>query len=81
MDEESELDKWARVSDDASKLSEFLEWLEHKGIYLASYPEGEMSVLLPRHENFLELVSRYLGIDEKKLDAERKELLKSIKVE
>lgn len=65
MPKHSELDKWAKVHDQASAILQFLDW--------RGYNEARCVGLTA-----IEQVELYFGIDAKKLEAERRNLLASI---
>ncbi len=65
------------VRDQSQKLSEFLAWLDERGIHLCEVMdrgprEGEFSPLRLGYEN---LLARYFEIDLKKIEEERRALL------
>lgn len=69
----SELEKVRAFNSEISKLEEFLGWLDDQGIKLVVV-ETDLDVL-ERNE---QIVRRYLGIDGKKLEAERRALLEQV---
>lgn len=87
MPDTSECDRWSLVSDKAHTLNEFLEWLDGKGYFLArnvTY-SAEKGACIGMYgdrkidnvpEKTDDLVYEFFGIDVKKLDAERHQILK-----
>jgi hypothetical protein len=57
-------------------IGEFLEWLQEQGIVLAEYHEGTDSLYVAtRPRGKLEFIAEFFGIDSKKAEAERQQLL------
>jgi hypothetical protein len=75
MSQRSMLDHWESVSDTYSKLMEFLEWLESKDIHLDTDLVDQDE--FPRLDDLKHsaLIDRYLQVDRRQLDNERRELL------
>jgi hypothetical protein len=60
----------------SQKIGEFLEWLQEQGIILAQYHEGTDSLhVATRPRGKLEFIAEFFGIDSKKAEAERQQLL------
>jgi len=79
-----ECEKLAKLDREIRAITEFLEWLESQGIELRKPDTENLSVLgeiifynpiLKRHN---ELINEFYGIDSKKVEEERKEILKNI---
>jgi hypothetical protein len=79
-----ELEKMAAVQDDSLLLSEFFEWMSSKGYFIAEYRENTR-LLIPENELFAvdkkpdEIIADFFGIDLKKAEAEKRQLLKEIR--
>lgn len=74
-DQYPQSEKLAAAHDERSAIAEFLEWLESdQGIILAEYEEesGHYQAVL---ENFDRIIMRYLDIDERALEQERRAML------
>lgn len=68
-----EHDKLATVADQTQAIGEFVEWLEGKGIFLARYVDGYN---FPRTvHGFRDLLAEWAGIDQNKLEAEKRQML------
>ena len=68
-----EHDKLTAVADQTQAIGEFFEWLEGKGIFLARYSEGSN---YPRNvHGFRDLLAEWAGIDQNKLEAEKRQML------
>ena len=77
MSDYPEHDKLTAVADQTQAIGEFIEWLEGKGIFLARYVEGSN---FPRHvHGFRILLAEWAGIDENKLEAEKRQMLASLR--
>lgn len=60
----------------SQQIGEFLEWLQEQGIVLAEYHEGTDSLYVAtRPRGKQEFVAEFFGIDVKKAEAERQQLL------
>ncbi len=72
-----ELDKMLAVKDKSQAIGEFLDWLQHdKNYVLAEY--GEKDRLYPLYSSIETLLAEYFGIDLKKIEQERRAILKSL---
>lgn len=72
-----ECEKLAKVSKRSNACGEFLSWLEaEKGFLLASYNDNER--LLPVNYNIEALLGEFFEIDMKKVEKERRAILKSM---
>jgi len=69
-------DKLAKMDTQRLVLHEFLEWLDQQKISLAGYEGHTMYPITKSHE---EIVFKFLGIDERVLESERKKLMESIR--
>jgi len=79
MSDYPEHDKLSAVADKTQAIGEFFEWLESKGIFLARYVEGSN---YPRHvHGFRDLLAEWAGIDENKLEAEKRQMLANLRQE
>lgn len=73
-----ELDKISKVSDKSQAIGEFLEWLvQKKEIVLAKWMdmEGWDPQLVVAYEPKNKLLAEYFGIDQDKVENERRKLL------
>lgn len=71
-----EAEKLAQASRERIVLDAFLEWCEDQRIELGKWESGTLNDNFePLVEKPRDIVFRYLGIDPKKLEAERKALL------
>jgi phage terminase large subunit-like protein len=69
-----ESEKLAAIHDDRMAITEFGEWLAGKGIALCSVPEGQAHYQ-PIVRTTDSLVFEMYGIDARKLEIERREML------
>jgi hypothetical protein len=77
MSDYPEHDKLREVAEQTQAIGEFIEWLEGKGIFLARYVEGSN---FPRHvHGFRALLAEWAGIDQDKLEAEKRQMLASLR--
>ena len=77
MSDYPEHDKLREVAEQTQAIGEFIEWLEGKGIFLARYVDGSN---FPRHvHGFRDLLAEWAGIDENKLEAEKRQMLASLR--
>ena len=73
MSDYPEHDKLHAVVEQTQAIGEFVEWLEGKGIFLARYVEGSN---YPRSvHGFRDLLAEWAGIDQNKLEAEKRQML------
>lgn len=78
--ETPECDKLAEVHHERVTLAEFLEWLSGQGLWVAE--EATLrGYMVPTGRNLDSLVLQFLGIDEAKLEAERRALLDALRQE
>lgn len=72
-----ECEKLLAVRDKSSAISEFLEWCEENSIVLRQWRNDEFcpEMLGRSHE---ELLAEYFGIDLKKVEVERREMLAAL---
>jgi hypothetical protein len=78
VSEYPEHDKLHEVRDATQAAGEFTEWLSSQGIFLARYHEGHnfpRSVETPVQD----LLARWTGIDQSKLEAEKRAMLAKIR--
>jgi hypothetical protein len=68
----TELSKLAEYKDEVATVSEFGEWLDDNGYEIIRMDE-------PNHTNRIDdLIYQWLGIDKRKVEQERRELIKSL---
>lgn len=68
-----EHDKAEKIKNLSQACGEFLEWLQdEKGVHLASYGDGELYQV---DQSVSSLLAEFFGIDEKKLEAEKRAML------
>ncbi len=73
-----ELDKMLAVKDKSQVIGEFLDWLQHdKKIALAHCEDGEDELYMV-YDSIETLLAEYFGIDLKKIEEERRAILKSL---
>ena len=72
----SELEKWAKIKDEATIIFDFLDYLSSTEVSLQKYGNNDNLIPLVSSE-FGDLVCRCYGIDSVKLETERQELLES----
>lgn len=63
--------------DDIRIIQQFIEYLESKGYELAEFYDKD-GVLRHNSIKFQDALNGFLGVDEKKLEAERKQMLKEL---
>jgi hypothetical protein len=85
MDEKQypECEKLAKVSEQSQKIGEFIDWLGwNKGYHISFYPKDEETHAYPRLapiiENTEQLLADYFEIDLKKVEEERRAILKGL---
>lgn len=77
MSDYPEHDKLRQVSDQTQAIGEFMDWLETKGIFLGRYVDGSN---FPRHvHGHLDLIAEWADIDQNKLEAEKRQMLASMR--
>lgn len=78
----TETEKFIEAKPHAEILSEFLDWLADEGISL-SRPVPEFAYHAATHAPVTEsnetLLSRFFGIDQEKLEEERREILRALR--
>lgn len=78
----TETEKFIEAKPRAAVLSEFLDWLAEEGISLAR-PVPEFDDHAATHAPITEgnetLLSRFFGIDQEKLEEERREVLRALR--
>lgn len=67
------LEKLRSVRHESQQIGEFLEWLEHQGIHLMTYGEGDE--LSPDYRGVERLLADYFEIDLVQVEKERQALL------
>lgn len=73
-----ELDKMLAVNDKSQVIGEFLDWLRNdKDYVLAEYCTDDDN-LYPTHSSIETLLADFFGIDLKKIEEERRAILKSL---
>lgn len=71
-------------SNEYNALSEFVEWLQDQGIQFAANQlvtddwDNEVTKFMPMRERSEDMIYRFLDIDPKKLETERRELLENL---
>lgn len=71
-----ELDKMLAVNDKSQVIGEFLDWLRNdRDIIFAKYHKDE---LYPEYSSIEKLLAEFFGIDLKKIEEERRAILKSL---
>lgn len=64
--------KLKAVKDKSQAIGEFLDWLSEQGIYLCKLQQEEY---MPHYYRINGLLAEYFGIDENKLEAEKRTML------
>lgn len=73
-----ELDKMLAVKDKSQAIGEFFDWLVNdKGYVLSQYEEKDRR-LYPTYSSIEKLLAEFFGIDLKKIEEERRAILKSL---
>jgi hypothetical protein len=78
MSDYPEHDKQTKVVEQTQAAGEFIEWLESKGIFLAHHVDGH-NFPQPVYTQLLELLAEWAGIDLKKIEAEKRQMLAAIR--
>lgn len=80
VDEYPEHEKLRAISDQSQTVGEFVEWMGQQGIHLGEYLHGEWSQarLVPTHRNTVDLLAEFFGIDQKRLEGEKRAMLASL---
>lgn len=73
-----EHEKLAKVKDKTQACGEFIEWLAGKGIRLAAY-STESGGYHPISKSIQDLLAEHFGIDRKKLEKEKDQMLDEIR--
>ena len=77
-----EHDKQHAILGKSQAIGEFLEWLQTKGIELASYPNNGEPVgyehLMPYRKSIQQILADYFNIDLGKIEAEKRAILKEL---
>jgi hypothetical protein len=69
-----EHDKLTAVAEQTQAIGEFMEWAESKGLFLARYVDGS-NFPRPIHTDIRDLLAEWAGIDQNKLEAEKRQML------
>jgi len=81
--EEKETDKMLKARDKSQPIGEFLDWLLNEKHYrIAEYQKLDDYIneqLVPIHINIEEILAEFFGIDLKKAEKEKRELLEQIR--
>lgn len=72
---QTELDKWAAAQPRVAVLREFLEWCDEQKRFIASYGRIERDYAAPVPEGREDMIARFVGIDTRKLETERRAVL------
>jgi hypothetical protein len=76
-EEYPECEKWAKAHDVVMAVSEFMEFIGRKGWRLAEYKEdGELFPICKQTDS---LLCEFVGVDEKKLETERRAMLEKLR--
>lgn len=71
-----EHEKLGKINTKSQAIGEFMEWLQtEKGVRLAHYPETKPDELWPWHVPTEKLLAEFFGIDLKKLEEEKQDML------
>lgn len=76
MPQYPEHEKLLKIKTESNTIGEFLEWLESEGTVLAGY--SELDQLLPEHEPIRDRLARYFGIDQSKIEQEKRAMLENL---
>jgi predicted RNA-binding protein (virulence factor B family) len=78
-DKYPEHEKLAAIKDKSQAIGEFLDFgLGKQGIILAQFDE-ETDQLWPTHRSITDILAAYFGIDQKKIDAEKAQMLDELR--
>lgn len=58
-------------------VGEFLEWLEEDNVILSKWGEGD--ALFPIYKSKEDLIAGFFGIDQNKLEAEKRQMLEALR--
>ena len=74
-----ECEKLAKVRNESQTIGEFLEWLMGtKEVILAKY-QGKLDTLTETRESIESLLAEFFGIDLKKVEKERRQMIEDIR--
>ena len=78
-----EHEKLAKIQDKTQIVGEFLDWLvNEKGMVLADWQEGLIEDrLAPVNPSIQDLIAEFFQIDQNKLEAEKRQMLKAYRGE
>jgi len=92
MSDYPEHDKLALVKDETQAAGEFIEWLGNQGVFLAKRymfdkndqctendAEERYTRCLPVSKNLVSLLAEWAGIDQNKIEAEKRQMLASLR--
>lgn len=77
-----EHDKLSKVENEVSTISEFMEWLENKGLeicFIGNAGRGDMIERIPIQQAKASLIGEYFGIDNEIIEKEKREMLDNIR--
>jgi hypothetical protein len=77
MSDYPEHDKLSAVAEQTQAIGEFIEFVEAKGIFLARYEDGHNFPC--EVHGWRDLLAEWAGIDQRKLEAEKRQMLASIR--
>lgn len=73
-----EYDKLAKISDQTQAIGEFMDWLADDGVFLARHEENS-KYAWPIHRPITDLLAEWAGIDQNKIEAEKRQMLEAIR--
>lgn len=73
-----EHDKLRKIADKSQVCGEFIDWLESRGIVLCEI-HRRRDEFLPTQETLQALLAAFFDIDQKRIDAEKEEMLDDIR--
>lgn len=73
-----EHDKLTAVKDQTQAIGEFMDWLADDGVFLARYQE-DSKYAWPIHRPITDLLAEWAGIDQNKIEAEKRQMLEQIR--
>lgn len=80
-----EHEKLHKIKDQSQTIGQFLEWTGEKGWHLAEYVEEyeelDWDMLMPIRRSITDLLAEYFGIDQNRLEAEKRQMLDEIRAE
>jgi hypothetical protein len=77
-----ELDRRSKILGESHKIGEFLDWLNQRGIHLATYEEWDEyrdPMLTPLTVSYERLLADYFEIDLQRVEAERRAILEHLR--